>query len=127
MPSVVIEALANLLVKSRILTEDQVREVLNDEQEPNDTFDKVLLRRKLVARNTLLTLLMEHYKVPFVTLPAKIDIQILKLLPEHLVTAYEILPIGFEGQQLTLAMVNPAARQTIDRVAATTGLRVKPV
>src|ERR1700751_1044718 len=93
MPNAVIDALKNLLVKAHILTDDQVLEVLQAEEDPNDTFDKVLLRRKLVNRNTLLTLLMEHYKVPFITLPSKIDIQILKLLPEHLVTAYEVLPI----------------------------------
>jgi type IV pilus assembly protein PilB len=127
MPSVVVDAIAQLLVKAHILTQDQVLEVLHSEEEANDTFDKVLFRKNMVARSTLMTLLMEHYKVPFISLPEKVDIQILKLLPEHLVTAYEVLPVGFEGQQLTLAMVNPSNKAALDRLAAITGLRIKPV
>lgn len=127
MPSTVVDTVANLLIKSRILSQDQVLEVLQSEENPNDTFERVLFRKNLVSRATLLTLLMEQYQVPFITLPEKIDIQILKLIPEHMVSAYELIPVGFEGQQLTVAMVNPAAKNSVDRIAAVTGLKVKVV
>ncbi len=127
MPNAVIDTLANLLVQAKILTREQVFEALHAEQELNETFDKVLLRRGLVSRSTMQSLLMSHYQLPYIRVPEKIDVQILKLVPENLVATFEVLPVAFEASQLTVGMVNPDNKQALDRLAATTGLQIKPV
>lgn len=121
------DQLSKLLVEAKMLTLDQIQEALHAQEGPEDSIDRILISRKLISKKTLLSLLMDHYKIPFMELPQKIDIQILKLLPESMVSAYQVLPVGFDGGEVTIAMVQPENQQAVDRLAATTGFRVRRV
>ncbi|MBI5631502.1 MAG: Flp pilus assembly complex ATPase component TadA [Elusimicrobia bacterium] len=122
------EVLSQLLVDAGILTREQITQIQHSpDAKPDDTLDSILVRKELVHSNTMVTLLAEKYKVPFIAHIEKVDIQILKMVPEHLIEAYEAVPIQYEEGVLTLAMVCPGDQQSLDRISALTGHKLKPV
>jgi len=119
--------LGTLLVKAGIITPDQLAEAVSAKRDIEDTLDQVLIDRKSVSRSTLLSLLMDHYKIPFVALPDKIAGDTLKLIPEHVVSAYQAVPLSFEEGILTVAMSAPDNIQAVERLSAITGYKIKVV
>ncbi len=127
MPKTSLDTLSNLLVQSGILTLDDISKVVHSQLGPDETIDMALIQRGLISKNTLLTLLTDHYKVPFVAEIEKVDIQILKLVPEYLIEGYQAVPIRFEEGILTLAMTAPDDLGAIHRIRAVTGFNIRPV
>jgi type IV pilus assembly protein PilB len=52
---------------------------------------------------------------------------ILEILPVQVIVGLKVFPVSLGGNELTLAMPNPADRDMIAELEATTSLRIKPV
>lgn len=61
---------------------------------------------------------LEHYEVPW---------EMLKLVPREFAVNNEVFPLDRMGNLLTLAMVCPLDTETIRKLEAQTGLRIKPL
>ncbi len=121
------DTLSTLLIKAGILTQDQITDAIQSQIGPDDTLDNILVQKNLVSASTLMSLFMEHYGMKFVRLPEKLDVQILKLIPEHLISSYQAIPISTDGHSLTIGMPDPGNTQALDRISATTGHLLNPV
>jgi type IV pilus assembly protein PilB len=67
----------------------------------------------------------EYMGLEFVNLgDSMIDPAAMALIPESMARRYAVLPMGFEGEDLVLAMADPANVLVIDDVRAITGRRV---
>ena len=119
--------LGMILVKAGVLTPGQIVEAVSARKDIGDTLDHVLITKKIISKSTLLSFLMDHYGIPFVTLPDTIDNQTIKLIPEHVVSAYQVVPLSFEGGVLTVAMASPDNVLAIERLSAITGFKIKVV
>ena len=119
--------LGTLLVNSGIITHGQLAEAVTARRDIEDTLDKVLIDKKIISRSTLLSFLMDHYRIPFVPLPDKIDSHTLRLIPEHVVSVYQAVPLSFDGGVLAVAMSDPGNVWAVERLSAITGFKIKPV
>ena len=71
--------------------------------------------------------LAERYGVPGVDLGAVvIRIEDLELIPREVCETHRILPVVSRGEQLFLAMANPADTRVIDEIEFVTGKKVYP-
>jgi type IV pilus assembly protein PilB len=52
---------------------------------------------------------------------------ILEILPLHLIVGLKVFPVSLGGNELTLAMPNPADNELIRHLESTTSVRIKPV
>lgn len=121
------DELAAILVKYEVLSSEQLHSVASGAASSGASLEEALLEAKLVTRATLLSVLMEHHRVPYVAMPEKVDVQVLKLVPAHLIEAYQAAPLSVEAGELTLAMTEPGNAEAADRIAASTGFSVKRV
>ena len=70
----------------------------------------------------------EKHGVDFIRLSeAKLSPNIVRLLPQWVVTRYNVIAVKFEGDTLYVAMVNPVDLPTLDQINLVTGFKVKPV
>jgi len=102
------EKLGSYLVKNDILTEDQLREAIEECRKTGQRLITVLNDLKLVAESKLLAQLSNLYRMEVVDLEYIIPSdEILALIPTTKAYHYEVLPIQRRGRYLTVAMVDP--------------------
>ncbi len=54
-----------------------------------------------------------------------VDQEILNLIPLHIATKYQIVPVEKNDQQLTVAMIDPGDREAIEVVSRQTGMKIQ--
>jgi len=96
------------------------------------TFEHALHQAARIDQNTYKRILEEVSGCVAVD-PSQITIDeqfihsVLEILPLQLIVALRVFPISLGGNQMTLAMPNPADLELIKEIEATTSLRIKPV
>ncbi len=70
----------------------------------------------------------EKHSVEFVKLSeTKLSSQVVRIIPQWLVTKHNIIAVKFEEDTLYVAMTNPVDLPTLDQINLVTGFNVKPV
>jgi len=122
------EKLGNHLVKSGLLTEEQLRQVLRERRETGDRLITVIARLELIPESRLLAELSNLYRMEVFDLDYVIpDEIVLKLVPPEKAYHYEILPIERKGRYLTVAMVDPTDISAIEDIRFITGMEINAV
>ena len=123
--------IGDLLVEAGAITEEQLQEALAKQKEEGGRIGNVIMDMGFISRELLITVLTTQMGIDFVELRSvKIDENVLKLIPEKLVTQHKIMPIGLADDNpniLRLAMADPMDLAAVDDVAISSGLQVEPV
>jgi type IV pilus assembly protein PilB len=70
----------------------------------------------------------EKYDVEFIDLSRiKLLPQVVRLLPQSIVTEHNVIAVKFEGDTLYVAMANPVDMPTLDQINLVTGFNIKPL
>jgi len=116
------------LVKAGKITQEQLQEALQSQQDEGGRLGAVLVKLGHVQEPELVELLSRHFGVPSVDLDGvEIDESILKIIPGDIARKYTILPVSKAGATITLAMLDPTNMFAMDDVKFMTGYRVEPV
>ena len=119
--------LGQLLVDAGLLTEQQLADALAEQEQTGDRLGRILIERGYVPKQIIGHVLEEQRGVPYVNLSTyPVDVELLRSLPEALITEHKVMPMRREGNEVHLAMVDPTDIVAIDRVAFITKVRVKP-
>jgi len=111
------KSLGVMLVEEGLVTDDDLTMALNEHQETGATLQNILLADGLVGEGDLARAVARRSGVPFVDLEEiNVDPAAVALVPEHLIHRYTVLPIGFDGGSLVLAMADPTNVLAIDDV-----------
>jgi hypothetical protein len=87
----------------------------------------VLVEEHIVAEADLVRVLARHAGIEYVNLAeTTVDPAAAALLPDSLARRYTVIPIGFEGDRLVVAMADPSNVLVVDDLRAITGMRVAP-
>jgi type IV pilus assembly protein PilB len=122
------ERLGELLVRSGLITEDQLAEALEAQRHGGGKLGEVLVRLLFVSEERLAETLARQKDIVFVNLAAEsIDRDAATRIPLRLARRRRVIPIGFRDGSLVLAMANPLDIEAIDDVRVRSGMPVTPV
>lgn len=86
-----------------------------------------LLSNKLISANQLAKVYAYLWGVPFVNLMGQtIEPEVLKVIPEAIARAHNIIAFKQSDQTLEVAMLDPADLETIETITKKSGLKVEP-
>jgi len=120
--------LGQLLVKNKVVTEDQLAEAIEVQQKDGGRVGSNLVKLNYISEDELVEFLSKQYGVPAVNLANNnVDPSLVKFIPHDVAHKYQIFPISKNGATLTIAMIDPSNVFAIDDVKFMTGYNVKPV
>lgn len=124
--------LGNILVKSGVITGEQLEEVLKLQRsqrgERRLPLGKALVKRGYCTEEDVARAVARQRGVPFVSLnDYPIDMRAASLIPPEVARKYSVLPIGFEDGHLVVAMMHPNNVVAIDDLHFLTGYDIHPV
>ncbi|MBF0345141.1 MAG: Flp pilus assembly complex ATPase component TadA [Nitrospirae bacterium] len=125
MPVNSVSVLGELLVRSRIATEEHVQEAFNISKKENRRLGSVLVKMGFVNEKALLDFFSRQYKVPIIDLSThQIDIELVKKIPFDRARRKVLIPVTVEGDSLIIAIADPTNTPAIDDVKFITKMKV---
>jgi type II secretory ATPase GspE/PulE/Tfp pilus assembly ATPase PilB-like protein len=122
------ESLAQILVRTGIISARQMQSALQIEQKNGKTVEQVLIDQKLLTASNLLTAISIQWRVPLIDLKRhRVHPEALRLVPEQLARKYNVLPLDIIGGSLVIVMADALDVQAIDDIAAATKMRIEPM
>jgi type IV pilus assembly protein PilB len=120
--------LGQLLVNSRIISEDQLNEAIGLQRKQGGRLGTNLVKLGYINEENLVSFLSKQWGVPAVNLSDyRIDPSVLKLIPYEIARKYLIVPVARVGATLTIATADPSNVFVIDDVKFMTGYNVEVV
>ena len=120
--------LGDILVEKGLITKDDLSKALEIQQDEKTFLGRVLVDQGLVAESDLLETLSEQQGLSFVKLRDRvISDDIVRLVPAKFVRHYNIMPISFADDVLTIAVSNPFDMWPVDDLESNLGYRVERV
>ncbi|MDQ6681441.1 MAG: Flp pilus assembly complex ATPase component TadA [Pseudomonadota bacterium] len=120
--------LGEILVARGALTEAQLAEITQLQQESGKRLGQLLIERRVVAEADLLDALAEQLGVPLVALRAGLyEAAASALLPREVARRLEVLPLFKVQQTLTVATSDPQAVPVFDEIRKLTGCTLRIV
>src|SRR5437588_2584482 len=123
------QRLGDLLVKSKIISSDQLAQALKAQRENGGAgLGSVLVKLGFVGDEEVTTFLSRQYGVPAINLTFfDVDPAVVKLVPYETAKRYQVLPLSRVGSSLTIAMVDPTNVFAMDDIKFMTGFNIEPV
>lgn len=122
------EKLGQILLKNRIITEEQLEQALERQRETGEPLGRVLVDMKIVSEGALTSILARQIGLRYVDLANyDVDITAPSLVDAEVARRYTLIPIGFEGDKLLVAMADPTNVFALDDIRIMTGMDVEPV
>lgn len=120
------EELKKILLDAKALTPEQIRTAEEVGRSSKESFDQILINKKLITERDLTRIYAQSINVPYVDLSEKkIPPDVLMRIPERIARKYQAILFGVEDGSLQLAMVDPEDFQAADFIEKQLGLRVK--
>lgn len=120
--------LGEMLLKSGVITQEQLDEALEAQKLGNAKVGEILVQLGYTTEDNVLFHLARQLNIPYMSLKSqRIDTGILNLIPVEIIREYNIIPIDKIGKFITIAMSNPLDDEVYARVGEITGLKVQKV
>ncbi len=117
--------LGQLLLKAKLISEEQLNEAIRIQKLDGKRLGSVLLKLGYINEESLITFLSRQYNAPAINLSDhKIDTSLLKPIPYETAKKYQLIPISKDGAALRVAVVDPSNNFAIDEVRFLTGMKI---
>lgn len=114
-----------MLLEEGLVTRHDLERAQERQVETGETLSRVLVSEEIVGEDDLVKVLARHVGVEFVNLSeVAIDPSAAALIPEALLRRHAVVPIGFDGERLVIALADPGNVLVVDDIRAITGLPV---
>ncbi len=122
------DRLVQVLVSSRLVTEEQLEEARAIQKEKGGQLSRILIDLRYVSADDLMMSLSDHLGIPPVSLSKiRIPEEIAGLISKQLAMFYQVVPISKVGNTLTVAMADPLNVFALDDLRLMTGMEIQPV
>ena len=109
--------LARRLVNENLLSEQAAYQALRDAQTAGTAFVRHLLDHRLVDSGVLAHEVASEFGMPLVDIETiDIDLEVVKLVNESLITQHGVLPIFRRGNRIFVAMADPTNLRALDEI-----------
>lgn len=120
--------LGEMLVKSNLITEDQLKKALAQQTSSGGRLGSNLVKLGYISEEDITSFLSKQYGVPSINLAHfEIDAAVIKLVPAEIAQKHMVIPINRKGNCLTVAVADPSNIFAIDDVHFLSGFPTKPV
>ena len=121
--------LGDMLVKSQLITSEQLDEAMKVQRREGGKLGGIVVRMGFCADQDIVSFLGMQYGVPAADLDQwpTIEPSVMALVPSELAHKHKVLPLQRSGNVLTLAMSDPTDIFAMDDVRFHTGFNVDPV
>ena len=115
-----------MLVSKELITSEQLKLVLKEQQKTGELLGQTLSRMGYMAEEQFLLVLSEQLNIPFIKIKdVDIDISVIKKLPPKFAWHYKIIPISYADEKLTVATFDPL--RSLNDVKKFLGCEIVPV
>lgn len=119
--------LGDLLVESGLITENQLKQALEDKTESQKLGD-ILLQKGFITEQQLIEVLEFQLGIPHVSLfRYPIDTTLTNLIPKEMARRHYLIALRKEGDKLFVAMADPMDFYAIEDLRLLTGFQIEPV
>ncbi len=119
--------LGEILVDRRVLSRDQLEQLLDRERDEKQPLWNLLLSEELVAEKDLVAAVAEQFGKPFIDLDeTPLNPLYENTIPKELAKKYHAVVIGPDGDQLIVAMAEPNNGAAVDEISDAIGERIRP-
>ncbi|SDZ04265.1 type IV pilus assembly protein PilB [Evansella caseinilytica] len=119
--------LGDILVESQLITEDELREALQEKTSKQKLGD-VLLQQGYITEQQLIEVLEYQLGIPHVSLYRyPVDTKVTTIVSKELASRSVLMPMKLEGDKLLIAMADPMDYFAIDDIRLSTGFEVDVV
>lgn len=109
--------LGELLMDRKIITNEQLQKALEFQKVNGGLIGEVLVQLGFAKEEDIAQVLTAQYGFPYLPLASyEIDVEVVKIIPEHVARQYCLVPVDKIGNNLTVAMSNPLNTQAIEDV-----------
>jgi len=120
--------LGDLLLKAKLITQDQLDTALKSQREEGGKIGEALVRVGAVTETNITETLSQQFGVPSIDLTNfEVDPNVIKIVPGDVARKYGVLPVNKTGATLTIAMGDPTNVFAMDDIKFMTGYNVEPV
>ncbi len=120
--------IGDLLIKSSLIDQNQLKEALSVQKETGAKLGETLIQLGFVSEEDMTECLSQQFGVPSINLAHfEIDPGVIKLVPADVARKYSIIPVLKAGATITIAMSDPTNVFAMDDVKFMTGYNVEPV
>jgi len=122
------DRLANLIAQRRLLSEAEIRELVERSEGAGRSVEDELLAEGTFSRRQLLEILENQYFCPSVELPSACpEPAALQLVPRALAEQHDCLAVDFRGEALRVAFADPDDKAAREAAARVSGREVLPL
>lgn len=117
--------LREILLQRGLVTETELQEALRRQEGTGRRLGEVLIEMGALTQDQFYWALGEQLGLPYAELSEEmVDFEAARALPEEILRRYQALPILKVGDELTVALADPANRQAVADIEALAGARV---
>ncbi|MFA6216304.1 MAG: ATPase, T2SS/T4P/T4SS family [Candidatus Omnitrophota bacterium] len=119
------DTIIDVLIKGKHLTQEQLEKAVLIQKQKHVSLRRVLVENGFISEENLLSLLSTQLYIPTIHLAKyKVDVEIIKLIPEHIARQYNVIPLSQIGRTLTVAISDPLNIFALDDLKALTGFNI---
>ena len=116
------------LVQDGIVPEEALNEALEATKEKNSSLVAYLVSNELGNPRKIAVAAAYEFGVPLLDLDAvALDLDVVKLVSEKLLSRYRVLPLMQRGKRLYVGVSDPTNLQALDDIGFQTSLRIEPI
>lgn len=123
--------IGDVLVAAGAITEEQLQEGLAKQKETGRKLGNALVDLGFISNDMLITVLTTQLGIDYIELKgAKIEDKVIHMVPESMVTKYQVIPIEVDPDNpniLKVAMADPMDIMAMDDIGLVTNLQVEPM
>ncbi|MGQ9824366.1 MAG: GspE/PulE family protein [Desulfotomaculales bacterium] len=119
--------IGDLLVEAGLINSAQLQQALLTQRQTGERLGRVLVNLGFVTEQDILNTLEMQLGIPQINLAEKLNIPLIRSLPEALLRRHKVVPVKKEGNRLMVAMSDPLNVVAIDDLRLATGLEIDPV
>ncbi|MDD4239675.1 MAG: ATPase, T2SS/T4P/T4SS family [Desulfotomaculaceae bacterium] len=116
------KTIGELLLEKGLISNAQLWEAMRVQSRTGESLSEILIKLGMVTTETI----HELMGVQKINLDG-LDPELIKLVPEHMLRKYKMLPFKKEDNRLTMLMADPANVLAIDDLRLVTGCKIEPV
>jgi type IV pilus assembly protein PilB len=120
--------LGEMLVENNLITEDRLKQALNDQKKAGLKLGQFLTRQGIVSEQQIIDLLSQQLKLAkYHPDSYPLDIELTRYIPIEIAQKYQVAPLRKKGRLLTIAIVDPLDINALDYIEVLTNAEVEPI
>lgn len=122
------QSLGRTLVKIKAITEQQLKDALEEQKRTGRLLGKVLRDRGVITGRAITIALAKQHGLEFADLAeTRSACEALEAVPESIARKYQMVPVALEGDKLTVLIASPQVKDSLGDLGVILGKRLNPI